>query len=131
MILTRSARRSVRRIAGAVAMLLFAGNVLAAAGLCALKAPAAEAAAPAASEAPCPDHLADRFAPPLPAAQHCPADDPSAQARTGDLPGAQIAAAVDAQQLSVAPAASINTPPRSDPGSTQRPLYARLQRLQL
>jgi hypothetical protein len=128
MILTRHARRTVRRIAGGLAMMLFAGNVLAAAGLCGLKAPVAQTAA---SEVPCPDHQPERLVPPVPTAQHCPADDPSAQARTSDLPGAQIAAAVDAPQLSVAAVPAFLASPRPDPASPQRPLYARLQRLQL
>lgn len=129
MILTRSAHRTVRRIAGAVAMLLFAGHVLAAAGLCGLKVPAAT---PAASQVPCPEHPAEHFPQPVQSAQHCPADDPSAQARTADLPGAQIlATAFVAPPLSVAIATSALGSLRPDPGSPQRPLYARLRRLQL
>lgn len=124
---TRSARRAVRVIAGMVTTLLFAGNVLAAAGLCVLKAPPA---VPATSDAPCPQHLVGE-GPSMPTAQHCPADDPSAQARTADLPTAQVLAAA-----AVTPFGSFAVPAptfelRADTGSPQRPLYARLQRLQL
>jgi len=129
MIITRNARRTVRRIAGGLAMLLFASHVLAAAGLCGLKAPVV---APTATEAPCPEHTAEHFPQPVQSGQHCPADDPSAQARTADLPGAQIlATAVVAAPLSGAIATSALGSLRPDPGSPQRPLYARLQRLQL
>src|SRR5512134_3978799 len=124
---TRSARRAVRVIAGMVTTLLFAGNVLAAAGLCVLKAPPA---VPATSDAPCPQHLIGE-APPAPTEQHCPADDPSAQARAADLPTAQVLAAA-----AVIPFGSFAVPApalklRADPGSPHRPLYARLQRRQL
>jgi hypothetical protein len=124
---TRSARRAVRVVAGLVTMLLFAGNVLAAAGLCVLKAPPAVQAA---SEAPCPQHLIGE-APHAPAAQHCPSDDPSAQARTADLPTAQVlaAAAVTSFGSFAVPAPAFER--RADTGSSQRPLYTRLQRLQL
>ena len=125
---TRSARRAVRVVAGVVAALLVSGNVLAAAGLCALKAPPA---AKTATEVPCPQHLFDDASTPAPTAQHCPADDPSAQARTADLLGAQLIAAIAVMPFV---SAVVQAPPlelRADTGSPQRPLYARLSRLQL
>jgi hypothetical protein len=124
----RSARRAVRAVAGVVATLLLSGNVLAAACLCVSKSPPPIQAA---SEALCPLHQVDD-SPPTPTAQHCPADDPSAQVRTADLPGAQVLA-----MAAVTLFGSFLTPApvlpelRVDPGSPQRPLYARLQRRQL
>jgi hypothetical protein len=132
---SRSARRAVRVFAGVVATFLISGNVLVAAGLCIVKSPpavqaATQAATQAAGETPCPQHLIEDTSP-APVAQHCPADDSSAQARTADLPSVQLLAAA-----AVAPigglAAAVSAPEiRSDPGTPQRPLYARLQRLQL
>jgi hypothetical protein len=125
---SRSARRAVRTVAGVVASLLLAGNVLAAAGLCVVKAPVAVEAA---SEDPCMQHSADN-APPAPAAQqHCPADDASAQVRGVDLPSAQAVAAAAVAPFGIF---AVSAPPlrfAADSGSPQRPLYARLQRLQL
>jgi hypothetical protein len=110
------------------AALLLSGHVLAAACLCVSKAPPA---VPAATEAPCPQHGFDDTLP-VPASQHCPADEPSAQARTSDLPTAQLLAAA-----AVTPFGSFAAPApalpefRAEPESPQRPIYARLHRLQL
>jgi hypothetical protein len=104
-----------------------AGNVLAAAGLCVLKSPAAVRAA---SEAACPQHPADD-ASPSPTAQHCPADDPSAQVRAADLPSQVLAAAAVTSFGNFAAPTPALPELRADPGSPQRPLYARLQRLHL
>ena len=127
---SRSARRAVRVFAGVVATFLISGNVLVAAGLCIVKSPpAVQPATQAAGETPCPQHLIEDTSP-APVAQHCPADDSSAQARTADLPSVQLLAAA-----AVAPigglAAAVSAPEIRDPGTPQRPLYARLQRLQL
>lgn len=130
--------RATRALAGLVVMFLFAGNVLAAAGLCAIKAPVPGGAASglvAGHEAPdpsgCASHHAETDAP-VPAAHHCPTDDPSAQTRTVDVPTAQIMLAIPASvlpwsdaQLQSAPLFVAEHPAES------RPLYTRLQRLHL
>jgi hypothetical protein len=125
---SRSARRGVRVIAGVVATLLVTGNVLVAAGLCILKYPPAVQAA---SEAPCPQHLVDKTVPQTPAVQHCPGDDSSAQARTADLPSAQVLAAAAVAPFGTFAALAARPAIRTEPASPQRPLYTRLQRLQL
>jgi hypothetical protein len=131
-------RRAIRTMAGFIATFVLAGNVLAAAGLCAVKAPAdthpashqtaQERAAP-----PCPQHVAERTdSGSTASSHHCPIDDPSAQTRTVDLPAAQPMAALPAAVLdwtdqALQPASVV----LSDHPSGPRPLYARLQRLRL
>lgn len=131
-------RRAVRALAGFVATFLLAGNVLAAAGMCAIKAPTgahgpttlAGAVAPAGDIA-CADHLAEHTAP-ASSAHHCPTEDPSAQSRAVDVPAAQLMVAMAASQLNWPDAT-----PRSEPlvvlasPATPQPLYTRLQRLRL
>lgn len=130
--------RAARAVAGLVAAFLLTGNVLAAAGLCVVKAPApaaltAPAAADEAASVHCPDHFADDAGAPTSGSnRHCPTDDPSAQARSGDLPSPQPMAASAAvllpwTDLARLPAALLSTDDPSEP----RPLYARLQRLRL
>jgi hypothetical protein len=132
--------RTVRAVAGLVAAFLFTGNVLAAAGLCAMKAPdarpashatAQDAATPAAHA--CDGHVADELQPGAPSSSHhCPTDDPSAQSRTVDVPAAQPMPALVAIGFILASEIG-QAPPlaASDHPAEQRPLYARLQRLRL
>jgi hypothetical protein len=131
-------RRATRALAGLVAMFLFAGNVLAAAGLCAIKAPAAAGAATmaiAGDEAPdasdCASHHAQPDGP-ASAGHHCPTDDPSAQTRTVDVPAAPLMLAMVASLLPWSGAELESAPlvASHHPAET-RPLYARLQRLHL
>ena len=131
--------RAARAVAGLVAALLLTGNVLAAAGLCAVKAPVASgpavevAALHEADAPPCVDHLPEQGSGGSTAAKHhCPTDDPSAQTRTVDLPSPQLMTAFAAVVLhrtdaARQPAALLF----SDDPSGPRPLYARLQRLRL
>jgi hypothetical protein len=127
----------MRALAGLVAAFVLTGNVLAAAGLCAIKAPGAAhptvalASDESVAASDCAQHHADPAAP-ASSAHHCPTDDPSAQTRAPDLPGAQLMAAFAAVVLQWTDAAqqaaalfSDDDPPES------RPLYARLQRLRL
>lgn len=125
---TRSARRAVRSVAGVVAALLLTGNVLVAAGVCVLKAPPAVQSA---SETPCPQHLADNNPTAPTAQQHCPADDASAQVRTADLPSAQALAAAAVTIFGILAVSATPLKLAVDSGSPHRPLYTRLQRLQL
>jgi hypothetical protein len=130
--------RATRALAGLVVMFLFAGNVLAAAGLCAVKAPApggATAGLVAGQEAPdasgCASHHAETDAP-APAAHHCPTDDPSAQSRTVDVPAAQVMLAIPASLLPWSDAELRSTPLLvAEHPAESRPLYTRLQRLHL
>ncbi len=137
-----SRQRAVRAVAGLVAAFVFTGNVLAAAGLCAVKAPdayadshraAAQATATSADAHPCAQHRADELGSgSTTSSHHCPTDDPSAQTRSVDVPAAQPIAAIavagwnwsDAV-LDAVPLASSTHP------SPPQPLYARLQRLRL
>lgn len=130
--------RATRALAGLVAMFLFTGNVLAAAGLCSVKAPAAPAAPSgllAEHEAPdasaCSGHDSESGAP-APSAHHCPTDDPSAQTRTVDVPAAQLMVAISASLLPWSGAELKPVPLVVDHHLAEsRPLYARLQRLRL
>jgi hypothetical protein len=130
--------RATRALAGLVVMFLFAGNVLAAAGLCAVKAPVSSAATSGAvdgHETPdasgCAGHHAETDAP-APAAHHCPTDDPSAQTRTVDVPAAQIMLAIPASLVPWSDAELRSAPLFvADHPAESRPLYARLQRLRL
>ncbi len=135
----RNRQRAVRAVAGFVAAFLLSGNVLAAAGMCAVKAPAeasvavASVAADGAESSDCSHHLIDEgVARPAGSAHHCPTEDPSAQPRTVDLPGAQLMVALAAVVLDWSsaarqPSALLAADERPEP----RPLYARLQRLRL
>ena len=132
-------RRALRALAGVVAGLLLTGNVLAAAGMCTIVAPAgshgaAQAVAhDGASSNPCPQHLSDEAAPGGGTSpHHCPSHDPSAQSRTVDVPGAQFMVAIAAT-----PFLSLDSGQRTEPlfavthRTEPQPLYARLQRLRL
>ena len=134
----RTRQRAVRAVAGLVAAFLLTGNVLAAAGLCMVKAPAetgtaAQVAADGVESLDCTHHVVDEGAARPPASSHhCPTEDPSAQTRTVDLPSPQLIAAPAAVLLhwtGVAwqPGALFSADDPSEP----RPLYARLQRLRL
>ena len=128
----------MRALAGLVAAFLLTGNVLAAAGLCVIKAPGALHAAmseamteasPDASD--CSQHHADNTAP-ASNVHHCPTDDPSAQTRTVDVPAAQLIAA-QAPNLINWHDAMLRRETLvvvDHPAEPQR-LYARLQRLRL
>jgi hypothetical protein len=135
-----SSRRTARVIAGVVAGFLLTGQVLAAAGLCAIKAPTdargstevrTHDAAGAAN--PCPDHLVNATDHGSGASKHhCPTDNPGQQSRTVDVPAAQMMAALPASlpdwSLTAArPETLVAAAHPSEP----RPLYARLHRLRL
>jgi hypothetical protein len=131
-------QRAVRAVAGLVAAFLLTGNVLAAAGMCVVRAPAdtgmaVQAAADEADSAQCAEHLSVKAGSPSTGSNHhCPADDPSAQTRTVDLPSPQLMVAPAAVLLhwtdaARQPAALFSEDDPAEP----RPLYARLQRLRL
>jgi hypothetical protein len=135
-------QRAVRAVAGLVAGFVFAGNVLAAAGLCAIKAPdgnadwhrtASQAAATSADAHPCEQHRADeRGSGPTTSSHHCPTDDPSAQTRTVDVPAAQLMAAIAVAGFGAFGVVPEPVPVASSTHlSNSQPLYARLQRLRL
>lgn len=130
--------RAARALAGLVAAFLLTGNVLAAAGLCAIKTPAAPheqasmmMAEAAADEVACSGHHSDHTAP-ASNAHHCPTEDPSAQSRTVDIPAAQLMVAMAASLLNWPDATLRSEPPVvfAHPAAPQ-PLYTRLQRLRL
>jgi hypothetical protein len=131
-------QRAARAVAGFVAAFLLTGNVLAAAGMCVVRASAdtrvaVQAAADDAESAPCAEHLAaEAGSPSTGSNHHCPTEDPSAQTRTVDLPSPQLMVALAAvlfqwSDAARQPAARLST---DDPAES-RPLYARLQRLRL
>lgn len=130
--------RAARALAGLVAAFLLTSNVLAAAGLCAIKAPAGSYESQALAGDPdaargdieCADHLGGHA--PASSAHHCPTEDPSAQSRTVDVPGAQLMVAAAAALLDWSHVLRHSAPPvvLLHPAEPQ-PLYARLQRLQL
>ena len=134
-------QRAARAVAGLVVAFLLTGNVLAAAGLCVVRAPAAagmavEAAADDsddADSAPCAEHLSVAAGSPSTGSNHhCPTDDPSAQTRTVDLPSPQLMVALAAVLLHWTDAARQPAAHLSDDDPAEpRPLYARLQRLRL
>ena len=133
-----TSRRAARALAGLVAAFLLSGNVLAAAGLCVIKAPAGpqqpaalvSSSGTAAEDVACADHLGDHA--PVSNPHHCPTEDPSAQSRTVDVPAAQLMVAVAAALLDwssallqpEAPLVLVHPP-------EPQPLYTRLQRLRL
>jgi hypothetical protein len=131
-------QRAARAVAGLVAAFLLTGNVLAAAGLCVVRAPAdrgvaVQVAADEADSAACAEHLSVEVGSPSTGSNHhCPTEDPSAQTRTVDLPSPQLMVALAAVLLhwtdsARQPAALLSD---KDP-SESRPLYTRLQRLRL
>lgn len=133
-----TSRRAARALAGLVAAFLLSGNVLAAAGLCLIKAPAgphetpvlAGSADAGAEDVACADHVGDRA--PVSNPHHCPIEDPSAQSRTVDVPAAQLMVAVAAALLDwssalLQPEAPVVLVQPAEP----QPLYTRLQRLHL
>jgi len=131
-------QRAARAVAGLVAAFLLTGNVLAAAGLCAVRAPAdrgtaVELAADEVDSPRCLEHLSHELSSPSTGSNHhCPTEDPSAQTRTVDLPSPQLMVALAAVLLQWTdsarqPDALLSTDDPSEP----RPLYTRLQRLRL
>lgn len=132
---------AARTIAGVVAAFMLTGQVLAAAGLCATKAPAHAGESTelrsyegAAASSPCPDHLVDGTAhgPAASKHHHCPTDDPTQQSRTVDVPAAQVMAALPASlpdwsDATARPETLFVAVHPAEP----RPLYARLHRLRL
>lgn len=133
-----TSRRAARALAGLVAAFLLSGNVLAAAGLCVIKAPAgpqetpvlASSADAVSADVACSEHLADHA--PLSNPHHCPTEDPSAQSRTVDVPAAQLMVAVAAALLDWSSALLQPEPPAVlDHPAEPQPLYTRLQRLHL
>jgi hypothetical protein len=134
----RTRQRAVRAVAGLVAAFLLTGNVLAAAGLCMVKAPtqtgaAAQVAADGVESPDCAHHQVDEGAArPAASSHHCPTEDPSAQTRTVDLPSPQPMVALAAVLLHwTDPARQPDALLSADDPSEPRPLYARLQRLRL
>ena len=134
----RTRQRAVRAVAGLVAAFLLTGNVLAAAGLCTVKAPAqtgmaVQVAADGVESLDCTHHLVDEGASrPAGSSHHGPTEDPSAQTRTVDLPSPQLMVALAAVLLQWTDAGrQPATLLSSDDPSEPRPLYARLQRLRL
>ena len=133
-----TSRRAARALAGLVAAFLLTGNVLAAAGLCAIKAPAGSQESPvlvsgagtAAEETACAEHLGEHT--PASSSHHCPTEDPSAQSRAVDVPAAQLMVAMSAALLDWSGALLQAEPPLvlAQPADPQ-PLYTRLQRLHL
>ena len=132
----RNARRPTRAVAGLCALVLVAGNVLAAMGVCIAKSPAAPVAAPALAvdQTPCPQHLADGHetisTDPV-APTHCPQDDPGAQVRAGDVPVAGVALISTLPRPLVACETGSWRGIRSADDSPPTPLYTRLSRLLL
>lgn len=131
-------KRAARAVAGLVAAFLLTGNVLAAAGLCAVRAPAGmgmavQVAADDADSPPCAEHLSGELGSPSTGSNHhCPTDDPSAQTRTVDLPSPQLMVALAAVLLQWTDAARQSAALLADDDPSEpRPLYARLQRLRL
>jgi hypothetical protein len=131
-------QRAARAMAGLVAAFLLTGNVLAAAGLCAVRAPAgadmaAHVTADDVDSPPCTEHLSGEVGSPSTGSNHhCPTEDPSAQPRTVDLPSPQLMVAPAAVLLQWTDAARQPAALLSDDDpSESRPLYARLQRLRL
>lgn len=133
-----SRNRAIRGVVGIVVTFLLAGNVLAAAGLCAVKAPAGShepshlpASAAPSDASDCAGHHAGHSAP-ASDAHHCPSDDPSAQTRTVDVPAAQVIVAIASAPFSWSDATLRSAPlVVTDHRTEPRPLYARLQRLRL
>ena len=133
-----TSHRAARALAGLVAAFLLSGNVLAAAGLCVIKAPGGPHEAPmlassadaASRDVACADHLGGHT--PASNSHHCPTEDPSAQSRTVDVPAAQLMVAVAAALLDWSSALLQPEPPvvLVHPAEPQ-PLYTRLQRLHL
>ncbi|HEX5639232.1 MAG TPA: hypothetical protein VFX81_05485 [Burkholderiaceae bacterium] len=133
-----NSRRAARALAGFVAAFLLTGNVLAAAGLCAVKVPAGTQESPVlmsslgtvAEDTACADHLGDQA--PASNPHHCPTEDPSAQSRTVDVPAAQLLVAAAAALLDWSGALLQREPPvvLAYPAEPQ-PIYTRLQRLHL
>ena len=117
--------------AGVLTLALVASNAFAAMGVCIAKAPPA-ASQSMATDAPCPQHVADAT---LPAgelrATHCPQDDPSAQPRTADLPAGDWVAAPSCTRLDSAPRAIFAARVAHFDHAPPEPLYARLSRLLL
>jgi hypothetical protein len=131
-----TARHPARAIAAIVASLLLSGHVLAAAGMCAIKAPvAASEAGQSQTEAPCPQHVADEIAPtqtPSTPSHHCPTEDPTAQPRGVDMPSAQMIVALTTMPIhAVVTADPIAAPVGVEGDPAPLPLYTRLQRLRL
>jgi len=131
-------QRAARAVAGLVAAFLLTGNVLAAAGLCVVRAQAdpgmaVQAAADDADAPHCAEHLSGELGSPSTGfSHHCPTEDPSAQTRTVDLPSPQLMVAPAAVLLHWTDAARQPAAPLSDDDPAEpRPLYARLQRLRL
>ncbi|MGZ8254819.1 MAG: hypothetical protein ACXWVT_08205 [Burkholderiaceae bacterium] len=130
--------RAARALAGLVAAFLLSGNVLAAAGLCAIKAPAGSqelavstsSAGTVSADVACADHLGDQA--PVSNSHHCPTEDPSAQSRTVDVPAAQLMVALAVALLDwSSPRLQAQPPVASIHPAETRPLYTRLQRLHL
>jgi len=131
-------QRAARAMAGLVAAFLLTGNVLAAAGLCAVSAPArtdmaVHVTADDVDSPPCTEHLSSEVGSPSTGSNHhCPTEDPSAQTRTVDLPSPQLMVALAAVLLQWTDAARQPAALLSDDDpSESRPLYTRLQRLRL
>lgn len=131
-------QRAARAVAGLVAAFLLSGNVLAAAGLCAVRAPAGpgmavQVAGDEVDSPQCAEHLpGDAGSTSTGSKHHCPTEDPSAQPRSVDLPSPQLVALFAALLVHRTDAALQQTALlAADDPTEPRPLYARLQRLRL
>lgn len=119
------------------ALVLVAGNALAAMGVCIAKAHAAPVAASelVADQAPCPRHAEDTglvtVSSDHAARTHCPKDDPGAQVRVGDTPIAGVALISSLPRSPVACETGLSRDLRSADDSPPTPLYTRLSRLLL
>jgi hypothetical protein len=132
----RQRGRPSRAASALFVLVLVAGNVLAAMGVCIAKTPPAPVAVVETSgEAPCPQHFAEAGTSSLstdPAApSHCPQDDPGAQVRVGDLPAADVAVALPFQRMASALVDDALCSPAAPDDFSYTPLYARLSRLLL
>lgn len=131
-------QRAARAVAGLVAAFLLTGNVLAAAGLCIVRAPAGadvtvQVAADETDSPQCAEHLAGEAGSTSTGSNHhCPTEDPSAQTRAVDLPSPQLVAVFAALHVHRTDAAlQLTALLAADDPTEPRPLYARLQRLRL
>ena len=128
------ARRPARAVAALCALVLVAGNALAAMGVCIAKAPPAPAVL-VHDQTPCPQHLAQdglKSVSTDPAAPtHCPQDDPGAQVRAGDAPVDGVALISALPRPPVAGETGSWRGIRSTNNSPPTPLYTRLSRLLL
>ncbi len=125
-------RRAKRLAAGVLTLALVASNAFAAMGVCIAKAPVPAASQSMATDAPCPQHVADAAQPSGELrATHCPQDDPGAQPRAADLPAGDWVAAPSCARPGIAPRVIVAARAAHPDNAPPEPLYARLSRLLL